>query len=427
MSSWVAYCSEGHEALVRRALALLDGAGDLMLARSADVLRRIAEGCEPGELGFVVGPIGEGVSAVNLAAAVARCGNARCVVMVCDQATGSLRSRAARAGVDRVVDAAEVERAEAERRAALEAPGGAVPGHSRALRANGALGPGADPVPPACAEGRAPVIVLCSGRGGVGKTTIAAGAAAVAARWELRACLIDLDLSCGNAYASFGLPGGGDLAALGEVAPEPDILARLVVPAMPDVALLGPCGRPELAELVTPHVGTVLAWAERAYDLVVVDASTTFTDAVAEAVQRADRVVLVADGRPGALSSVARMGGLVVRLGVARTRVARVENRVGLRDAPDGPAVGDAGGLEAARTYVVADGGDEVDELVGAGRIQELCEPGYQFADTLATMLAQLLAELGRLPEHDEAHQALDRRDGRPRRGLLHFRKGASR
>ena len=81
MSSWVAYCSEGHEALVRRALALLDGAGDLMLARSADVLRRIAEGCEPGELGFVVGPIGEGVSAVNLAAAVARCGNARCVVM----------------------------------------------------------------------------------------------------------------------------------------------------------------------------------------------------------------------------------------------------------------------------------------------------------------------------------------------------------
>ena len=149
----------------------------------------------------------------------------------------------------------------------------------------------------------------------MGKTTIAAGAAAVAARWELRACLIDLDLSCGNAYASFGLPGGGDLAALGEVAPEPDILARLVVPAMPDVALLGPCGRPELAELVTPHVGTVLAWAERAYDLVVVDASTTFTDAVAEAVQRADRVVLVADGRPGALSSVARMGGLVVRLG----------------------------------------------------------------------------------------------------------------
>ena len=166
--------------------------------------------------------------------------------------------------------------------------------------------------------------------------------------------------------------------------------------------------RPEAAELVAPCLDAVLGWATREFDLVVVDTSTTFTDAVAQAVQRADRLLLVSDGRSGTTSAVARMSGLAVRLGVARTRIARVENRVdpksGMRGATARPEVG----LEAARVYRLVEGGDEVDELVAAGRVGELCEPGYPFPDSVLGMLAQLLAELGCLPDAEEARRAYE-------------------
>ena len=390
MSEWAAFCCDESRDLVRGAVELLDARGRLTLARSADALRRMSEVSDPGELGIVVGPVREGVSDVNLAAAIAGGGNARCVALACEYATGSLRSRAARAGVDHVLDRAEVtERLGEKRRAAAAC---------------------AEPVVPAREPGggAAPTLVLCSGRGGVGKTTIAACAATAAARWGMRVCLLDLDLSCGNAYACFGLSGGSDLAALGEARPAPDLLARSCVSAAPGVSLMGPCGRPEAAELVAPCLDAVLGWATREFDLVVVDTSTTFTDAVAQAVQRADRLLLVSDGRSGTTSAVARMSGLAVRLGVARTRIARVENRVdpksGMRGATARPEVG----LEAARVYRLVEGGDEVDELAAAGRVGELCEPGYPFPDSVLGMLAQLLAELGCLPDAVEARRAYE-------------------
>lgn len=409
MSEWAAYCAQGYQDLVRGAVDALDRAAELSFARSADELRRMSSAADPGTLGFVVGPVLSGVSDVNLAAAIADGGNARCVVLACEAATGSLRSRAARAGIDLVVDLPSC---------TARAPEG--PDTSGAV---GAREPSAaSPVPPA--EGAA-TIVFCSGRGGAGKTTLASCAAVVASRWGLRTCLVDLDLSCGNAYAGFGLACGGDLASLDGEAPA-DALSRLAVSAAPGVSVVGPCGRPELAELASPLTGAVIAWAREAYDLVVIDTSTTFTDAVAQAVQGADRLVLVTDGRAGSVSALARMSGLAVRLGVARARIARLENRSDPRGrgpgAPSRPEVG----LEAARSYRVVDGGEEVDELMSAGRVRELCEPGYPFSDSVSSTLAQLLAELGCLPDCEEARGAYGAPRQRRRRGLFWSRREAS-
>lgn len=409
MSEWAAYCSEEDRGLVRRALPLLDQSASLTMASAADALRRMSAVSEPGELGIIVGPVNKGVSDVNLAAAIADGGNARCVALVCESATGSLRSRAARAGIDRVVDRAEVDEAEATR---AEQKKDEKDGEkSEAARVD---------VPPEATPGAsAPIVAFCSGRGGVGKTTVASCAAAVAGRWGLRTCLLDLDLSCGNAYAAFGLSRGADLAVLGRDGAASDLAARASVSAAPGVSLLGPCARPEMAEVVSPHLEGLLAWASQEFDLVVVDTSTTFTDVVAHVVQCADRVVLVSDDRSGSISAMARMSGLTVRLGVARTRIARLENRADPRSrrAPEPVLAGE--GLEAARAYRLVDGGPEVDELVSAGRVTELCEPGYPFADALASLVAQLLAELGRLPEGEEARRAYER--PRSRRGWRLF------
>ena len=409
MSAWAAYCAQGYQDLVRGVVGTLDRTAELTFARSADELRRMSSAADPGTLGVVVGPVLSGVSDVNLAAAIANGGNARSVVLACEEATGSLRSRAARAGIDLVVD--------------LSSCAGCVPEEDDTSGPAGTCESSAA-LPTPSAEGAA-TIVFCSGRGGAGKTTLASCAAVVAARWGLRTCLVDLDLSCGNAYAGFGLASGGDLASLDVEAPA-DALSRLAVSAAPGVSVLGPCGRPELAELASPRTEEVIAWARGAYDLAVIDTSTTFTDAVAQAVQHADRVVLVTDGRAGSVSALARMSGLAVRLGVARARIARLENRSDPRGrgpaAPPRPEVG----LEAARSYRVVDGGEEVDELMSAGRVRELCEPGYPFSESVASMLAQLLAELGRLPDCEEARGAYGAPRQRRRRGLFWSRREAS-
>lgn len=402
MSEWVAYCSADYRELVRRAVGLLDSEGSLTVARSADALRRVSLASEPGEVGIVVGPVDEGVSDVNLAAAIADDGNVRCVVLACESATGSLRSRAARAGIDRVMDLSEMGAEKRDRAAAPEI---------------------AQPIQRDSTD--APVLVFCSGRGGVGKTTVASSSAVIAARWGLRTCLIDFDLSCGNAYSGFGLPRGSDLAALSGGAPAPEVLARSVLSAAPGVSLMGPCDRPEMAEAVAPHAGGVLEWAEREFDLVVVDASTTFTDSVAQAVQHADRLVLVSDGRAGSVSSLARMSGLAVRLGVARARIARLQNRADPRARAEVAEARSEVGLEAARVYRVVDGGGEVEELLSSGRVRELCEPGYPYADSVASMLAQLLAELGRLPDLEEARRAYEAPRARRKWGLLGPRREA--
>ena len=402
MSEWVAYCSADYRELVRRAVGLLDPEGSLTVARSADALRRVSLASEPGEVGIVVGPVDEGVSDVNLAAAIADDGNVRCVVLACESATGSLRSRAARAGIDRVMDLSEMGAEKRDRAAAPEV--------SQPVRREGS---------------DAPVLVFCSGRGGVGKTTVASSSAVIAARWGLRTCLIDFDLSCGNAYSGFGLPRGSDLAVLSGGAPASEVLARSVLSAAPGVSLMGPCDRPEMAEAVAPHAGGVLEWAEREFDLVVVDASTTFTDSVAQAVQHADRLVLVSDGRAGSVSSLARMSGLAVRLGVARARIARLQNRADPRARAEVAEARSEVGLEAARVYRVVDGGGEVEELLSSGRVRELCEPGYPYADSVASMLAQLLAELGRLPDLEEARRAYEAPRARRKWGLLGPRREA--
>lgn len=429
MSDWVMLSAEKSRDAVRRLGASLDPGGRLLVARDADDLRSMVASAEAGELGVIVGPVEDGVSDINLAAAVAKDGNARVVVLASECASGSLRSRAARAGVDLVVDLAEL----GEGPGAGDEPplcdggrsaGAAVPPQGPPTDARG----GAMPAPEASPVGvvDAPVLVFCSGRGGVGKTSLAAVSACVAARWGMRTCLVDLDLSCGNAYAALGLPGGSDLAALSS--PEgvtPELAGRLCRAAAQGVSLAGPCERPETAELAMPHVRALLDLLSREYDLVVVDTSTTFTDAVAQAAQRADRLVLVTDGRTPSVASLARMGGLAVRLGVARTRIVRVENRADPRERTSHALARAEVGLEAARAYRVVEGGREVVELLAAGRACELAEPGLAFTDSLSAALAQMLAELGRLPEGEEPRRASEGTAPRGLRSLFGQRREA--
>ena len=440
-AKWLACCGEERRGDMAAALAALGSSNGFEFVKRADDLRLIAAE-DPGVYSAAVGAGLEGISPVNLAASIARDGDFLQVVLVEREASGSLRSRAARAGIDAVIDPADLAGADARAKVPAVAPaddaGAVKTGAGRdaparvAATASGTAGrsafggPGPSstaaverevghrdilPTPPEV-KGRAPVIVLCSGRGGVGKTCVTAALSVVAAAWGLRVCAVDLDLSCGNLYSCFGLPEGFDLSRIPADGAIPPI-ERLGVAACEKVRLLGPCSRPELSETVMPQVETLIRAATAASDLVLVDSSTTFTDGVAQAVQLADRVLIVSDGGPGSVAATARTSSLAVRLGVARTRLARLENRASPRGRMGGMRA--EVGLEAARTFSVVEGGDEALELFAAGRAAELLELGLPLGDSVASVLAQVMAELGQLPDCDGAHKALEAASPRKR------------
>ena len=400
---WLACADSDAAADVALAASSLGAGNKLEFVQDVDELRRRALD-HPGTVWALVGSLSGGVSDINAAAAIAADGCARSVSVVRRDASGSLRSRAARAGIDLVIDPSELEPSRAPKMMGAGPSEAAVPseGLPKAHPTVGHVIPAPPPV-----RGRAPVIVFCSGRGGVGKTALAAAACVAAASWGMRVCALDLDLSCGNLFSCFGVPGAFDLTRLceGEGVARPEAIG---VAACERVRVAGPCERPELADIVMPRTSEIIASCASAFDLVVVDTSTTFTEAGAQAAQLADRLLIVSGPGQGATASLARASGLAVRLGVARTRIARLENFADPRGRGASRLACAEVGLEAARQFSVVDGGEEVRELLCAGQAAQLLELGVPFAESTATMLAQVLAELGQLPECEAARRALD-------------------
>lgn len=384
------------------ALESIDSQMDCEFAKDAEELRQRVASSGRGERSALIGLTRSGVSDVNLAAAVVSDGNAEKVVLALRSPSGSLRSRAARAGVDHVIDLDDVVPSSSAEKgvASVSGPLSECDGG----RVSVAPGPA-----PTLSRVHAPILTFCSGRGGVGKTSVVACAVAAAASWGMRVEAVDLDLSCGNLYASLGLARGTDISRLSvDDLGDSERLGRLGSPCGERVHVWGPCERPETSELAAAVVPGLLAALVRNSDLVLVDTSPTFSDAVALAVRESDRVVLVHDRRPGSLASLARTSGLAVRLGVARTRIARLENRVNVRDRTD-QAFGRAEvGLEAARAFSVLEGGDEVADYLGYGDAAGLLEVGSPFAESVAACVAQLLQELGALPEAEGAQRAAE-------------------
>ena len=400
---WLACADSDAVADVALAASSLGAGNKLEFVQGVDELRRRALD-HPGTVWALVGSLSGGVSDINAAAAIAADGCARSVSVVRRDASGSLRSRAARAGIDLVIDPSELEPSRAPKMMGAGPPEVAAPSEEppKTHPTAGHVIPAPPPV-----RGRAPVIVFCSGRGGVGKTALAAATCVAAASWGMRVCALDLDLSCGNLFSCFGVPGAFDLTRLceGEGVARPETIG---VAACERVRVAGPCERPELADIVMPRTSEIIASCASAFDLVVVDTSTTFTEAGAQAAQLADRLLIVSGPGQGATASLARASGLAVRLGVARTRIARLENFADPRGRGASRLACAEVGLEAARQFSVVDGGEEVRELLCAGQAAQLLELGVPFAESTATMLAQVLAELGQLPECEAARRALD-------------------
>ena len=422
---------------VLMALRKISPGSAVVFARSPEELRERFSEEEPGTVGAIVGHTGEGVSAMNLAAAIAHDGVASEVVLVARGASGSLRSRARRAGVSQVFDATvapSLEQSSHEEREdepeEVESSSERTSGRLAELPQVEMIDEIEEPLelpmeaPHASTQLRpgsaAPILTVASGRGGVGKTTLVALMASAAARWGMNVAVVDLDLSCGNLYTCFGVTKGPDIVRIApQGTPTPESMGRASVRCNDHIHLWGPCERPEEAELAMPHVATLLSYLSTRYDLVVADTSTTFTDGIAQAVQACDRLLVVHDERAGAVASAARVSSLAVRLGVARTRIVRVVNLGDPRVKPNAFEGRAEVGLETARMHRVIDGGVEAEDLLAAGKVDELASIDSDLMVCVSSLLAQTLAELGRLPDNEAARKASEVRGTKRRFALF--------
>lgn len=398
MATWVICAGEAQARQLAAYVRSCDEAASVVVERVPVRLRArlrtdLAGAC------VIVGEGLEGPDPVNLAAAVAADGNACEVVLALASTSGSMRSRAKRAGVSRVITSADyAARPDSCQSRSQEKGDSAIAGR--------AAGGEALVAPVARREG-VPVIVLVSGRGGVGKTTLAALFASMAASWGVDVAALDLDLAFGNLASLCGVTHPADLAQLAEGSVDDEAVERLGVRAGEHLRVWGPCRAPEYAECVQPLAADLIARLTHAHDLVIVDTPSSWGDAVAGAAQQADRLVIVSDDRPGAIPALARCGSLAVRLGIARTRIVRLMNGCDPRRRDESFVARAAVGLECAREVRVLDGGLDLVELLGAGGMPELLVSENPAVADAAHGLAALLKELGRLPEAEGARRAL--------------------
>lgn len=257
-------------------------------------------------------------------------------------------------------------------------------------------------VPPADAASpsrRAPVICAVSGSGGCGKSTIIATMAHAASLLGLRAAVLDLDLMFGNLYDLLGADSPRDMAALIEPSAagalvEPDVVAASMRVA-PGVTLWGPVAAPEQAELMARPVELLLDILRRESDVVFVDTSVFWGDAVAAAVAVSDRCLIVGDAAVSSATSASRVIELAGRVGVPRTRMSAVFNRFGARGADEDVAMRFEIACALSSKIRIADGGQDLAALMAFGRADEAVGQTSAFATSVREATREMLVELG--------------------------------
>ena len=246
---------------------------------------------------------------------------------------------------------------------------------------------------------RAPVVCAVSGSGGCGKSTIVATMAHAASLLGLRAAVLDLDLMFGNLYDLLGVDAPHDMATLVEPSAagalaEPDIVAASMRVA-PGVTLWGPVAAPEKAELMARPVELLLDVLRRESDVVFVDTSVFWGDAVAAAVAASDRCLVVGDAAVSSATSASRVIELASRVGVPRTRMSAVFNRFGARGADEDVAMRFEIACALSSKIRIADGGQDLAALMAFGRADEAVGQTSAFATSVREATREMLVELG--------------------------------
>ncbi len=141
------------------------------------------------------------------------------------------------------------------------------------------------------------VILVFSGKGGVGTSLIATNlAVALAEETRDRVALVDLDLQFGDIGVLFNLDQSRSITELvdGSIAIDDESLRDVLANGPSGVKVLLAPLSPELADLVTAeHVRAIIGGLRRTFDHVIVDTSSHLTEFNLEVIELAQRVLVI--------------------------------------------------------------------------------------------------------------------------------------
>ncbi|HEY8530772.1 MAG TPA: P-loop NTPase, partial [Limnochorda sp.] len=159
------------------------------------------------------------------------------------------------------------------------------------------------PLPARNLERAAPLVVISSGKGGVGKSCLAVNLAVLCAQAGRRVLLMDLDLGTGNLDVLLGIGSAPDLSSVvrGERG-----LREVVVEPLPGLqVLLAGSGAREVAELTSLQydwLASELQALGEATDLMIGDVSSGVSERVTSTLAAASHPVVVTTPEPHAIT-----------------------------------------------------------------------------------------------------------------------------
>lgn len=357
---------------------------------------------------------------VNLAAALKRDSPQRPVLLVNEDAGGSARSCAAKAGIDQVIDQAELTRRYARFKAAqaaqslegkalaseprphdevsaapsmtsLSVPLQAVPtagsgeaaaaGEQQRQAARRADLAGLDV---SSGQSRAFFLPVVSGSGGAGKSTVSVLAALLAQRAGLRTLLVDFDLQFGDLDA---LLGRTDAMGVDDLARSP-LRASQLVPGNGKPAFLKAPVRLEDAEQLANRIPAILDAVSGNFDVIIANTGGFWTEIQAQLLERSSKALFLIDQRPSSLRACKRALDLCARCGIAASPFVFVPNRCSKGQLYTSIDVSCA--LHGATSFELVEGGAEVEEALAEGRPQDLLDEGNDLVKSLDQLLRQI-------------------------------------
>ena len=242
------------------------------------------------------------------------------------------------------------------------------------------------------------VFTVFSTKGGSGRTVIATNLAVSSARAGLRTLLVDLDLQSGDDALVLGLaPRTTVVDLVGEnIEVDAASLARAVTRHASGTDVLAAPARPEEEELVAvDRLGSLLRVARAVYEVVVIDAASSFSPTTLVALDHTDTLILVGAPDVPAVRSVRialeTIDLLELDLADVRVLMNRADADVGL-DSRDIEAM-----LRHEIDYMVPS--DRAVPLsINRGRPVTSDDPRSRAAQALEEVAQSLLAAVGRLP-----------------------------
>ena len=227
------------------------------------------------------------------------------------------------------------------------------------------------------------LLTVVSGSGGTGKSTVATLAALLGAKRGLRTVLFDADLQFGDVARLVG--------PCAQVSIE-DVAKAMALPATvaeESFVLVRAPHSLEQSEAVAGLVGDVADLLAGHFDLVVVNTGGSWSEQHAVLLERSAATLFLIDQRASSVRACRHALELCLRCGIATGSFLFAVNRC-TRHAPFS-SIDVSSALSGAHVVELADGGSEIEELLGAGLAERLIEGANPLCASIARVLDELL------------------------------------